>query len=238
MTEGIFLIIIKLNNEINDTRNYFLRLLLGKKDNVSRDYAVIGNKRFDIYSMTCCDLSLPEVQRILRIKKGKLLESLNTEQNELLTEYLVDKKPYYKRALLSSVIEFIKQVGEQLSVAVFDDYFFNCDEYNSLAKSVRAFTLVTSRIDLAEKFADEIYREYGLRVVIRQLSPISYFDLSLDFSGIKKDGSLNIIYRGESMLIYPDNKYFESDNDVLELMKHGVPIKCACAVLRDNNYMA
>lgn len=232
------MIIIKLNNEINDTRNYFLKLLLGKKDNILRDYAVIGNKRFDIYSMTCSDLSLPEVQRILRIKKGRLLEALNTEQNDFLSEYLFDKKPYYKRALLSSVNKYIKQSGEQLSVAVFDESFLWCDEYNSLAKSVRAFTLVTSETISAQNFAKKIYCEYGLSVVVRQQYPLSAYDLYIDFSNIEKDGSLNIIYKGESMLIYPDNKYFESDNEVLELMKHGVPIKCACAVLRDNNYMA
>ena len=39
MTEGIFLTIIKLNKEINDTRNYFLRLLLGKKDNIVLHFA-------------------------------------------------------------------------------------------------------------------------------------------------------------------------------------------------------
>ena len=59
-----------------------------------------------------------------------------------------------------------------------------------------------------------------------------------DFSKMEKDGSFNIIYRGDSLPIYPDNLYFEPDDDVLRLTEHGVPIKCACAVLRDNNYMA
>ncbi len=199
---------------------------------------VIRNKPFDIYSMTYNELTSTETHRLFRMNKGKILESLNTEQNDFLSEYLFDKKPYFKRALLSSVNKFIKQLGEQLSVVICDDFFLLCEEYEALAESVRGLALVTSETAKLNSFADKIYYEYGLRVVVKQQLALSGYDLSLDFSKIEKDGSLNIIYRGAYVHIYPDNLYFEPDDDVLRLMEQGVPIKCACAVLRDNNYMA
>lgn len=232
------MLIIKLKKDLNDTRSYFLRLLLGKKDNILRDYAVVGNKPFDIYSMTNNDLTSTETQRLLHMNKGKILDSLNTEQNDFLKEYLFDKKPYFKRALLSSVNKFIKQTGEQLSVAIRDDSFFLCDEYVALAESVRTLTLATSETAKLNSFVEKVYYEYGLRAVVKQQLALSAYDLSLDFSKMEKYGSFNIIYRGDSLPIYPDNLYFEPDDDVLKLTEHGVPIKCACAVLRDNNYMA
>ena len=235
---GVLLLIIKLKDETNDTRNYFLRLLLGKKDDITRDFALIGSEPFDIYSMTYSDLISNEAQRLLQMNKGKILESLNSEQNDFLREYLFDEKPYLKRALLSSVNKFIKGLDEQISVAVCDDAFIECKEYFSLAGSVRGFTLLTAESEIVDSFLDKSYYEYGLKVVVRQQFLFSEYDLLLDFSGMEKDGGIKMICKGEYVPVYFDNSYFEPDDEVSALMNYGVPLKCACAVLRDKNYMA
>ncbi len=227
------MLIIKLIDKKDDTRNYFMKLLLGKKNEVTRDHKVISNKHFDIISTTYDDLTSSDIQRLLRMNKGKVLESLNFDLNDLLCEYLFDKNSYIKRAILSSVKNFIKQSCGQISVIVYERCFLTCKEYYSLAESVKGFTLITEKTSITDSFVEEIYYELGLKVVVQQKNISSECDLIIDFSRIEKDGSLFVNFRGDNVLIYPDNSYFEPDDEVLALIECGVPIKCACAVMRD-----
>ena len=229
------MLIIKVVDDVIDTRSYFWRLFM-KRSEVTRECAEIANKRFDILSLPISKLDSPEVVKLLQINRGAVLESVDAVQNERLNEYLFDKSSYYKRALLSSVVDLVKSVNEKLSVVVCDDLFAMYDEYITLAKAVKGFCLVTTPSTQSDLFSERVYYQYGLQVVVRDKSAPQGQDIAVDFSRINADGSLTVHFMGSDVLIYPDNKYFEPDKNVLELMKYGVPLKCACAVMRQHNY--
>ncbi len=232
------MIIIKIKDDVCDTQSFFRRFLLNKNTGISRDYVVVGGIPFDIISLSREDLECDEMQRLLKINRGRVMESPDGEINEIIKEYLFDKKPYIKRSLLSSVNKFIEQTGERLSVVISDENFMPCEEYFVLANLIKNFTLVSAGVPSVGAFAEKIYYDYGLKVSLKRNAEYSNYDIAFDFSWLKKDGELQVFYRGESEVVRPDNKYFEPDNDVLTLMEYGVSVKCACAVLRDNNYIA
>ena len=232
------MLICKVVEDVVDTPRLLFKRLLRKSDGVSRDSTIIGDKRFDILSLPYVAFSSPEVLKLFALNRGRVLESVDSRQNERLKEYLFDKSPYYKRGLLSSLVKLIKSSGEQLSVVVYDNSFTLCGEYVSLAENVKSFVLVAPLNAHSDAFAKRVYYEYGLKIVIREDVRGLDFDLHVDFSGINIDGSLYVDFMGSRMVVYPDSIYFEPDAAVLELIEQGVPIKCACAAIHDNYYMA
>ncbi len=231
------MIIFNIVDEIEDTKSYFRGLMRGKFNNISRDFVHICNMRLDVISLSYKSLESESIKRLLDINKGKILESTDARLNETVREYLYDKTPYVKKALLSSVNKFIAQTGEHLSVVVFDKEFVACEEYFALANSIKRLSLVLSEASSISSFADKVYYDYGLKVSLKQRVGYSDCDVAVDFSRLEGDGCLKIFYRGESIALYPDNKYFEPDKDVLDLMSYGVPIRCACAIIRGKNYL-
>lgn len=228
---------MNVRNEASGKVGFLKRFLPGRVDTITRDYRSFGGVPFDIITLSQGDLDSEPVKHLLNVSRGKVLESTDAELNSILKDFLFDKTPYMKRALLSAVNGFIKETGDRLSVAVSDASFVMCEEYVILASLVRALSIVTESGDI-NGFADKCYYDYGLKIQARRCGLCNACDLILDFAMMKKDGSVEIMYKGERYPVYPDNKYFEPDNEILSLMAQGVPVRCACAVLKGGNYLS
>ena len=47
---------------------------------------------------------------------------------------------------------------------------------------------------------------------------------------MSEDGKCEIYFKGKRGLLYPDNSYFEVDDNVRKLLKYGVDKKIGCAI--------
>ncbi len=225
------MIIFNINDGIEDTKGYFKRLFKGRSNEISRDYEIINSIPFDIITLTYDDIKCEKIEHLLTINNGKILESTDMKLNQLIGDYLFDKTPYIKRTLLSSVNDFIEQSGDRVSVLVIDNDFSESREYYDLCNNSKSFTIITDGL-VDECFLEEIYYNLGLKVNVKDNFISSQYDMVIDFSQLKNNNCFYIQYLGENIPIYPSSVFFEPDEYVFKLMNLGVPIKCACAVLR------
>lgn len=186
----------------------------------------IGNKVYTIVDLYENQLDNVLVKRLLVINRNKVLKCNNYVINDRINEYLLDIKPYIKRALLSSVVNIIKEGCDIDSVCIRDSLFTDYDEYYALASLLRRMSVVCDN-NAFISFQSKCYNNLGLYVDNRKTEEYrGYLDLDNVF-----ENKTFFIIDGIDMLVYADEGYFEVDNNVGELLKFNVPKEYACASL-------
>lgn len=228
------MIILNFKDNISTNKKTVFSFLSRKnksnKSNITRENMVVNQKVFSVVTLRKADIDDPVVVKLLNFNKGKVLETYDKGINEKISSCLFDKTPYCKRALLSSLINTITSLPHKVSITVLDEGFVPCDEYNRLCSRVRSFALVTPSSASFQQFSDTAYYEYGLKISSVALSCNS--DITVDFSNIDEYGDILVDVSGEKRVIHPDSSYYVPDDSVLRLLHYGVPIKCACAVIK------
>ncbi len=227
------MIVLKFRDDIKTNKKSFFSFLSRKnitENSITRENVVINQRVFSVITLCKEDIDNRLFQRLININKGKVLETYDKSINDKISSYLYDKKPYCKRALLSGLVNYIESLNNTVSITVLDNDFNICDEYYRLCNCVRSFVLVTPPSASFEQFSENVYLDYGLKVSSAVL--IYRSDVTVDFSNMDDNGNLWVEVLGDKKLIYPDTSYYLPDESVSELLKLGVPVKCACAVLK------
>ncbi len=173
-------------------------------------------------------LKMLNLERLLTTFKGRILGSDDVMGKLVPCEYRFDCKPYFKRALLSSLINNLGKSANNFTVCVIDDDFCCTDEYYNLANAVKSFSLISGESNETEKFLNRCFVEYGNYIKIKN-EYVGDDDIVIDFNDLNEDCKIVITKEGKKQLLYPDPRYFAVKNDLLPLINMGIAPDLLCA---------
>lgn len=165
------------------------------------------------------------LDRLFITFKGQILGAEWVLEKLVPCEYRFDNRPYFKRALLSSLINNLGKSANNYSVCVIDDDFCCSDEYYNLANAVKSFTLISRENNETDKFTNHCFVEYGNYIKISDKYVSG--DIILDFNMLD-DSKIIITKEGKEQLLYPDPRYFSVKDDLLPLINMGIDAKILC----------
>lgn len=227
---GVFLLIIKLSHNGKENKKNFLKYV--KKESVKRRNLYVNDSIHTIVECSEDFCKSKEFVRLLNIYKGKVLFPQNYGLKNICKEYLVDTKPYLKRAILSSLTKHICRdlcVGSTLCI-IDDEFTFN-KEYLELARKVRNLVII-SEINLdAQKFMDYCYLNMGTYVRFKDTIRGVEWDFYVDLTGISDDGKVFVKYKDGEGILHPDSEYFIYGDEYKEFLSWGISPIDLCAAM-------
>ncbi len=173
-------------------------------------------------------LSTLNLERLLNTFKGQIIGPEDAVEKIVPEEFRYDYKPYFKRAILSSLLNNLGDCARNLSVCIRDKNFVFSNEYCNLANSVKSFTLITNENDDTGKFCNYCFVEWGNFINLTDDKKTNE-DVFVNFDDIDINGKILIIKEGKEQLLYPDPRYFSVKEELIPLLNMGVHPKVACA---------
>lgn len=226
------MLILKVMQDEFDVENN--RLFRRKKRRVEksseRSNIKVNDKIYTYVKMPYGVLREEETKRLLNRYKGRILFCESEALQEELSEYSFDYKPYFKRAVLSSLKNQIIASGSgSFSLCVRDESFVFNNEITELAKAIKKLTLITEESVATQEFTDYCFYNFGAVVFVTEDRAGNCDDMYIDLGSIDDSGKAFLNIRGKNMILYPDADYFIGNNGVRDLVSLGVPPKIACA---------
>ena len=234
MKRGVFMLILNLNCEGQYNKKVKKRYLKTRKNNSLERYSInVNGKNAIVLELTEDDLSNSDVLTLLKIYKGRVLASVEYVCKENIKEYLFDPVDYYKRALISSLINQLKTINRDwMSVSIKTKCFKPFKELYELVRISKAITIITDNNASTHKFLNECYNEYGAIVSVdKECYKRDAVFMNLD--EIDNKGKLMISVKGREFLLYPDNRYFENSVEYQKLSKYNIEHSIICAAFSD-----
>ena len=222
---GVFLLVLKVTENERYRKSLFGRKVI--KNIPKRNNLLIGNKVYNVIEFGVENINDDSVKKILEINRKKVLKCGDDNINEIVSGYLMDIKPYVKRAIISSVVMRLKNERLFESLCVKDDDFIESTEYFELAKNLRKLSIISNDAKNINVFRNKCYNNWGLSVGSSSCGYDSFLDLN---SLVMNRGSFLTI-NGCDLLVYADESYFNVTENVSELLKFNVPKEYACASL-------
>lgn len=224
------MLIIKLfkNEKIKGISRFKTRR--NTENEVQRYNITVGNTVHTVINLPIDFSENFELQRLLKRFKGNVLLCESEFETECFNDFLFDCKPYYKRAIISSLKNYTSGLeNKRFSLTLRDDYFEMTEEAVELAKVVGSLIIEGNENLALQEFSDYCLYNFGAVVRVVPNGTITRSDMYADFNEITEDAKLFVSLRGKELLLYPDPKYFSCENGVSKLVNLGVPIKKACA---------
>ncbi len=214
--------------EVNNKRKGFK-----KSRKISQNFIrytdYINNKPFYIIEVNKNYLFSENMQRLLFAYKGRVIINDNLPQ-EYFFEYLFNSTEYFLRALLSSLLNRVKYEKNIKSICIKYHNILICEEVFEIVKNVRNVHFIVKEEGGTDGFKEECFKRYGTYIKIGECGCLGGFDIYIDLSSMTDDGKCEIYYKGKRALLYPDCSFFEVNDNVRKLLKHGVDKKIACAI--------
>lgn len=203
-----------------------------KYDEVERYSINVNGKNVIVLELNSNSLLREDVVTLLNIYKGRVLVAEKNKQ--LFKEYLYIPKEYYKRAILSSLVNQAKTVNKAWQkICIKTESFTVSDEYYEIVRLSKKVTLITQLNPLTESFINDCYYKYGAVVGIKDDADISVFDVFLDLDEIDDSGKLMINVQGKEYLLYPDATYFSTCEEYQKLQPFNIEHNIVCSVFSD-----
>lgn len=209
------------------------RLLKRMKRNTfqpERNNLYMKDKVFNIVHMTKQNIEDSSVKRILEVNRGRVLKCKCNEINSIISEYIMDIRPYIKRAILSSLIKEAEYNINIDSLCIYDNDFVELSEYFELAKKIRKISIISRKTNEIEAFIQKCYCKLGVKIDSSE-GYINLYRAKLDLNEIIMNKSAFLNVDGYNMLIYADEAYFSVDEYSSQLLKYETPIEYICASL-------
>ena len=195
-----------------------------------RNNLYMKDKVFNIVHMTKQNIEDSSVKRILEVNRGRVLKCKCDEINSIISEYIMDIRPYIKRAILSSLIKEAKYNINIDSLCIYDNDFVELGEYFELAKKIRKISIISRKTNEIEAFIQKCYCKLGVKIDSSE-GYINLYRAKLDLNEIIMNKSAFLNVDGYNMLVYADEAYFSVDEYASQLLKYETPIEYICASL-------
>lgn len=224
----MLIIKIKSNEDEKINGRFFKKQL--RPDAFKRSCFNIRNKPCTLIEFNETMLPTLNLERLFKTFEGRIIGAADDLEKVVPPEYRFDIKPYYKRALLSSLRKNISSNARSLNLAIKDDNFVFSQEYINLAKSVKSFTLLTKESTETDRFCNHCFVEYGFFVnIVNSYDNIVNCNIYVDFNKIEHDGKIMIVKDEREAVLYPDPEFFAVDDEIRPVLKMGIPLKVVCA---------
>ena len=221
------LIVYVVSNKKDNFKGRFFKKQI-RIDPFKRSSLSICDKPCTVIEFEESMLPTLDIERLKNTFKGRIIVTRNVQEKIIPYECRFDYKPYFKRALLSSLLNNLGKNISSISVCVNDDSFQFSDEYCKLANAVKTFTLVSENSCETDKFCNYCFVEYGNYITVEK-KIYTNCDVIIDFHKLDNDGRIIITKEGNEQLLYPDPKYFLVKEEFLGLINMGIDPKILCA---------
>ncbi len=196
---------------------------------------VCNKNIFYVVNLTENDLKEKEVISLLNKYKGFVLDTNNDKINKKISKYLFDGRLYYKRALVSSLADKLKDL-DILNLCVYDDDFHFSSEWIGVAQKCKTISVLgKSNIEL-KKFSDFCFMEYGLNVFVNEQPFRDNSTIYVDLNILNRQKSVSVTYAKTTVELLMDKKYFVINESVKKLVSLGVSQGIACAAVETVPY--
>lgn len=235
MKRGVFLLILNFINEREEVKKSFFKRRKTLNSDLLNRYSInVNGKNTIVLELTESDLLREDVLSLLKIYKGRVLVSEKYKNLEILKDYLYDSKEYYKRAVLSSLINQIKTVNKDWkNLCIKTDTFSPFKELYELVRISKIVSIVTGNNAMTEKFIKSCYYEYGTIVNIKEHIPRQNNEIFLNLNEIDNYGKLMINVKGKEFLLYPDTRYFDNSIEYQKLLPFNIEYNIICSAFSD-----
>ena len=227
---GVFVLLFNIIEDISEVDNSFFKRRKKRVLQPVRENLRINNNTYTIVHMNRNNINDSFVKRILMVNRGRTLKCDSEEINIYISEYLLDIRPYIKRAILAALLKEMPYNNSFSSLCIYDDEFRLNDEYFDIAEKARTISIIGENKTEIELFRHKCYHDLGL-IVDCSDKYCELYHTSLDLNDIMMNKSAFLSIDGCKMLIYADESYFNVDDNVSQLLKYNVPIEYACASL-------
>ncbi len=213
------------------------RLFFYQKDkNVKpeRSSFVINNMVFNVVNISKEMLLNGELDKILPRFKGKILKTSDNDINIYLKDYLYNTDLYLKKSYLSQLKTVVKNEVSP-SLCIYDDFFNFTQEICDVSSICKNITIYSKWCGEIQRYIDYCFFNYGLTVYLNESFALDSHTIYINLNNIYQDKAIFINIKGEESQLLPDVCYFTSNDDIKKLTYYGVPIKSACALLKDKS---
>lgn len=229
------MLIIKLLSENN--KKTTKKRKRKKNEPVINRYSInINTSNLTVIELPPSELNNPDVKKLINIHKGEILLSEISLKNAIPEEYLFNPKPYFNKALLSSLSKqmiFLKEKYQSVCI-VYPDF----EPHTSMLEIVRyarSFTLITKQNLLTENFKEDCFYNYGAIISVKETEPeINRYDIYADFNKTEDNAKLMLYLKGLPTLLNADPDYFQYKSELDVITSYGIDNKTAYAAFYKN----
>ena len=221
------LIINLKKNENNKFKGRFFKKQI-RPDPFTRETITICGKKCTYLEFNEEALKEFNLERLVNTFKGQIIGTNDALEKIVPSEFRFDYRQYFKRALLSSLINNIEGSISCFDILIKDDDFCFNDEYLKLANSVKSFSLISEETDETRKLSDKCFIEFGNFIKVIAKTDLNA-DIIIDFRNLDEDCKILFLKQGREQILYPDPRYFTMKDELLPLVSMGIEARVLCA---------
>ncbi len=229
------LVINLINKDVKRKRKrFFSKKKEPEQESPVRSSFVCKNIVFNIVNLSSEQILSGKLDRLFARFKGKIIKTSDDNVNEYLKDNLYDTSLYLKKAYLSQLKIILKR--ECLSsICIYDNNLKCNDELILLAKICKNVTVYSPLTPELQRFSDYCFLNYGITVLINESFALNRETVYVNFNDISGGKDVYISIKGEERLLVPDIAYYLPNENTALLTSYGVPLKTACALLKDKS---
>lgn len=224
------MLILKIIDEKPKKKHFFKR----RKSNeqFTRESFICNNTIFTVAKVNSSFLDSPELSLFLNRYQGAILCCDEIGKKIVNQRYIFDASPYYKRAFLSALADYMKKTKEG-NLFISDDSFRFSGEWLEIAKHCKKIIIDGALNAELRRFCDYCFSEFGLQVFVNDNSMLDSTFFSIDLNSVDNSkNKLKLICADGEKIICVDSKYFQENQDVKRLIDYGVDLHTACAAVQ------
>lgn len=227
------MLIIDLQEKVQKDKKRFLRR---RKINIStfdRQNFKYGNKVHTILSISESLLDSEDFFKLIKMFSGKILACDDDRINSIIEPYRYDVKPYFKEAVLSSLVNLVVCDKSIDTICIKDEKIKISPKLADLVRLCKNIIIETEPTIELQRFCDECYMNYGAFVKVTSFYSNRGKGVYFNTNDIDSEGKGTIFLEGKESIIYPDPTFFLCNEQLKNLLKYKISVKTLCAAFSD-----
>lgn len=192
-----------------------------------------GNKVHTIVSISENLLDSEGFIKLIKMFSGKILVCDDDRINNIIAPYLFDVKPYFKEAVISSLVNWVSRDKSIDTLCIKDENLKISPKLEDLVRVCKNIIIETEPTIELERFCDECYMNYGAFVKVTNFYKSRGEGVYFNVADIDADGKGTILIDGKESIVYPDPAFFSCNEQLKHLLKYKISIKNLCAAFSD-----
>lgn len=232
------MLVLKITDERDTVRKvkgvFRKKIVYEELSHINRSSLCINGKTVITLELPFSKMNCDDVIKLLNIHKGQVLASEKYNGIDNLKGYIFSPKEYYQRAVVSSLINQMKNLNKELeTVCIKTAEFVPFKELFEIVRISKSVVLIAPKNIFTNKFLSDCYYEYGAVVTVKGGADSLKYDVFLDLDEIDDKGKLMISVKGKSFLLYPDISYFQDNIEYQKLLPFNIEHNKICAAFSD-----